>query len=144
MNSIAQMNKIQTSDQSSVNVNELQQKALNAMNDDFNTPIALAQLFEGSKWVNLMLEDKEQINKSDLEAFKTFMATFTFNVLGLSEEVGGNDELTGELMNLIIDIRKTAKENKNYPLADKIRDSLNEMKIEIRDGKDGSDWKVKS
>ena len=72
------------------------------------------------------------------------MTSFTFNVLGLSEEVGGNDELTGELMNLIIDIRKTAKENKNYPLADKIRDSLNEMKIEIRDGKDGSDWKVNS
>ena len=64
-------------------------------------------------------------------------------LIEITAEKTENDELTSDLKNLIIDIRKTAKENKNYALSDKIRDELARAKIEIRDSKDGSDWKVK-
>lgn len=144
MNALGQLDKIRASETSSLDVGSLKSKAYEAMNDDFNTPILIAHLFEGGKWINLMLEKKESLTKRDLEEFKTMMVSFTFDVLGLKPEAHGNSELVDELMSLILDIRKLAKENKNYELSDKIRDDLNALKIEIRDGAEGSDWKVTS
>ena len=71
------------------------------------------------------------------------MKTQFFDVLGLTIEESGQGELVEELMNLIIDIRKTAKENKNYALSDKIRVELGKVSIEIRDSKDGVEWNLK-
>ena len=81
------------------------------MNDDFNTPILIAQLFEGGKWINLMLENKETLTKQDLEEFKSVMVSFTFDVLGLKPEVSDNTDLVNDFMKLILDIRKLAKED---------------------------------
>jgi cysteinyl-tRNA synthetase len=144
MNTLGQLDKINASESSSLQVSALKAKAYEAMNDDFNTPILIAQLFEGGKWINLLLENKETLTKKDLEEFKLMMVSLTFDVLGLEPENTGNTELVDDLMKLILDIRKIAKESKNYELSDKIRDDLNSLKIEIRDSKEGSHWKVNS
>jgi len=144
MNTLGKLDKVSASKSSSLDVNALKEKAYEAMNDDFNTPILIAQLFEGGKWINLLLENKESLNETDLQEFKTMMVSLTFDVLGLQPEAEGNSDLVDDLMKLILDIRKFAKENKNYELSDKIRDELNSLKIEIQDGKEGSDWKVNS
>lgn len=140
---ITQLDKIPTGPVSTFNVGDLMKKADDAMNDDFNTPILIAQLFEGVKWVNLLSEGKGTMTEADLTKFVTFMNSQYFDVLGLKLEESQQGELVGDLMDLIIDIRKSAKENKDYALSDKIRDELNKMSIEIRDSKDGSSWTVK-
>lgn len=140
---ISSMLKLNPGKESTLNVAEYKDRSIKAMNDDFNTPILIAQLFEGAKWINLMIEGKESLNETDLNAFRTFLETMFFDVLGLKLSEEKNTEIVDGLMNLIIDIRKTAKENKDYVLSDKIRDELIKMDIEIRDSKDGSQWNVK-
>lgn len=137
------IDKITPANESSLNIEEFKERSLNAMNDDFNTPILIAQLFDAVKWINLMIEGKESLNKNDLEDFKNFVNSIFFDVLGLKVSASQNNEIVDELMDLIIDIRKTAKENKNYALSDKIRDELGKINIEIRDSKEGSEWSVK-
>ena len=142
MNAMAQIDQINASDKSTLNVHDLKEKAIEAMNDDFNTPVAIAQLFEGCKWINLMLEGKEGLNQDDLDEFRTFMKAFTYDVLGLKAEQNSDSDSVNGLMDLVLDIRKEAKEDKNYALSDKIRDRLRDLHIEIRDGKKGTEWKL--
>ena len=68
--------------------------------------------------------------------------TFTFGILGLHSEEGGNNEALDGVMNMVLDIRKSAKENKDWPTADKIRDGLKEAGVEVMDGKEGSTYKL--
>lgn len=142
-NAMLALDRLQPAEKSSLKVEELMERSMDAMNDDFNTPIVIAQLFEGAKWVNQMVEGKETLCDEDLKKFKTFMKDMFFDVLGLTIESSEQGALTGELMDLIIDIRKTAKENKNYALSDKIRDELGNLNVEIRDSKDGTTWSLK-
>ncbi len=143
-NAISLLDELKAGDSSSLALADLKEKGLEAMDDDFNTPILIAQLFEGVKWINQVKDGKASLNASDLEEFKVFMRSMFFDVLGLKlVESGGQSEVVGDLMNLILDIRKSAKENKNYDLSDKIRDELNDLNIEIRDSKEGSDWSMK-
>jgi len=142
-NAILALNELKSSDSSTLKIEELVERSTNAMKDDFNTPILIAQLFEGAKWVNLIKEGKEKLSKKDLEKFSRFMKVQFSDVLGLTIEESNQGELTGDLMNLIINIRKAAKESKNYELSDKIRDELNKISIEIRDSKDGAEWNLK-
>jgi cysteinyl-tRNA synthetase len=84
----------------------------------------------------------ETISKVDLVEFKALFEAFFFNILGLqveNNEVVSN-EITDELMQLILDYRKAAKTEKNWAVADQIRDRLKELNISIKDGKDGADW----
>ena len=142
-NGIGQMENLKAGVTSSLNVNELIKKAGDAMNDDFNTPILIAQLFEGVKWINLINDGKESLNEADLKKFSDFMKEEYFNVLGLKLESSGQTGVVNELMDLIVDIRKKAKEDKNYSLSDQIRDELAKLNIEIRDSKEGSSWTIK-
>ena len=68
--------------------------------------------------------------------------TFSFGILGLHSEEGGNNEALDGVMNMVLDIRKSAKENKDWPTADKIRDGLKEAGVEVMDGKEGSTYKL--
>ena len=138
------MEKIQDSTTSTVNIEEWKGKLYDAMNDDLNSPIVIAHLFDGIKMINLLLEGKETINKRDLESFKTLFNIFVFEVLGLkAEKKGNNDGLTSKLIETMINLRQEAKLNKDFATADKIRNELNEMGIELRDTKDGAEWKLK-
>ena len=114
------------------------------MNDDFNSPVLIAHLFEAVRIINSAVDKKETLSARDLAGLKELMHAFVFEILGLkdeSEENGGSGVIEG-LMNLIIDIRKTARENKDWATSDKIRDELKAAGIELKDTKDGVEWSV--
>nr|WP_314866794.1 cysteine--tRNA ligase [uncultured Flavobacterium sp.] len=130
--------------QSTLNIAEWKQLCYEAMNDDFNTPILIAQLFEGVRFVNVLKEGKETLTAEDLKTFATAMNAFVLDVLGLEDEKvgdGNNDKLEGTV-NLLIEMRKQARENKNFALSDQIRDQLLALGIQLKDGKEGTTFSL--
>jgi cysteinyl-tRNA synthetase len=139
------LSEIQAGNKSSINVAEWRQSCYDAMNDDFNSPILIAQLFEGAKYISAMKEGDASITKNDLEVLKKTMHDFLFDVLGLvdhSSEVGDdNNKLTGAI-DLLIELRNKARANKDFATSDKIRDQLLEVGIQLKDGKDGTTYSL--
>ncbi|MGZ9734021.1 cysteine--tRNA ligase [Flavobacterium sp. GNP002] len=120
------------------------QLCYDAMNDDFNTPILIAQLFEGVRFINLLKDGKETLNAEDLKSFEKAMNSFVFEVLGLEDEKvsdSSNDKLEGTV-NMLIEMRKQARDNKNFALSDQIRDQLIALGIQLKDGKEGTTFSI--
>ncbi len=144
MEAMSSLDSIQPAPQSTLNIAEWKQLCYDAMNDDFNTPILIAQLFEGVRFVNVLKEGKETLTAEDLKTFTTAMNAFVFAVLGLEDEKvgdGNNDKLEGTV-NLLIEMRKQARENKNFALSDQIRDQLLALGIQLKDGKEGTTFSL--
>jgi cysteinyl-tRNA synthetase len=143
MKAIKTLGQLTVSEISSVDTNSIIIKSIQSLNDDFNTPTAIANLFDGVKMINSIKDGKESITKDDLEKLKTHYQTFTFNILGLKEEEASksnNDSVIDGMMSMIINIRNGSKENKDWTTADLIRDELKKLNISIKDNKDGSSW----
>ena len=122
----------------------MEEKCYDAMNDDFNSPVLIAHLFDAVRMINSVNDKKETISATDIETLKRVMHTFVFDVLGLVDETkttGGSDVIEG-LMKLILDIRRSARENKDWATSDKIRDELKEAGVEIKDTKEGVEWRL--
>lgn len=144
MESLSALEKITPSAFSSVNIDELEQRCYAAMNDDFNSPTLIAHLFEGVRIINSALDKKETLTAADLATLKKIMETFIFEVLGLVDEtkqMAGSDVIEG-LMRLIIDIRQSARDNKDWTTSDKIRDALKEAGVTLKDTKEGVEWRL--
>jgi cysteinyl-tRNA synthetase len=141
MNGLQLLSSLKISDSSSFSVQEIKDKVYKAMNEDFNTPIALSHLFDATRYINLVNDGKEQIAAKDLEELQAFMQDFTLNVLGLMPETDNSAMLTDDLMQIIIGIRAAAKGKKDFETSDFIRDQLKEIGIEIKDGKEGTIYK---
>jgi len=143
-NTIQVIEKLVPSEKSSVDILKYKTKLYEAMDDDFNTPIAIAQLFELSKIVNQVNDGKETLSEEDIEQIRSMYAVFVYDILGLvsEEENSGDDQLVGELMNTILTLRQDAKQNKDWGTADKIRDELGKLNIKVKDTKDGAEWSV--
>ncbi len=140
MEGINSLNSLNTSNTSSFDVNDWRQKCYEAMNDDFNTPILIANLFEGVKVINQIKDGSATISKDDLQIFKETFENFTFDILGLtnvSETASGADQLSG-VVEILINLRKEARLNKDFALSDKIRDDLANIGVHLKDGKDGT------
>jgi cysteinyl-tRNA synthetase len=140
MEGINSLNSLNTSKTSSFDVKDWRQKCYEAMNDDFNTPILIANLFEGIKVINQIKDGSATISKDDLETFKETFENFTFDILGLtnvSETTSGADQLSG-VVEILINLRKEARLNKDFALSDKIRDDLANIGVHLKDGKDGT------
>jgi len=129
---------------SSVNIAELKEKCYAAMDDDFNTPVLISHLFDAVRIINSARDKQESLTASDLEMLKQMMHSFVFEVLGLKDEsdISAGNEVMEELMNLIADIRKSARANKDWATSDKIRDELSALGFEIKDTKDGFEWRL--
>ena len=111
-----------------------------------NSPIAIAHLFDGVKMINSIKAGTEKISAADLEDLKVFYNAVVFDILGLKEEGdagSGSNEVLGGAVELLINLRKDAKANKDWGTADKIRDELNAIGIELKDTKDGVEWSLK-
>ncbi|MBN3034733.1 MAG: cysteine--tRNA ligase [Bacteroidales bacterium] len=116
-----------------------------AMNDDFNSPALIAQLFEGVRMIHALKDKKETLVATDLETFSNSFRTWVVDVLGLIPETSETHEkLTGGLMELIIRLRQRARENRDFTAADMIRDELARMNITLRDTRDGTDWSAET
>lgn len=142
LNASAKTETLPIANISDINVHEWADKLYAQMNDDLATPQVIATLFEAAKWINEIAAKKMKITSEDRTKLHATFHTFIFDILGLvSEDQGNNDALDG-VMNLMLDIRKTAKENKDWTTADKIRDGLKAAGVEVMDGKEGSTYKL--
>ena len=139
------LDELPTSGSSSFNVSEWRQKCYDSMNDDFNSPILIAQLFEAVKQINSIKEGNATITAEDLQDLKKTMSDFLFEVLGLVDIVAANDTSMEKLsgaVELLIKLRAEARVNKDFATSDKIRDELAQLGIELKDGKDGTVFSV--
>lgn len=140
MEAIKSLKDLKTSSESSFNVSEWKQKCLDALLDDFNSPILIANLFEAVKFINSVKENKATISTSDLELLKETLNAFVFDVLGLqdvNQSVANNDKLEG-VINLLIGMRNQARADKNWALSDQIRDELQALGVQLKDSKEGT------
>lgn len=143
MEALRNLKYIKPSETSTVDVQSWKQKCYDAMNDDFNSPILIAHLFDAVKMINLLKEEKETISKSDLEILSTTLNAFVFDVLGLVDETQESGKTTNkleEVVDLLIGMRNEARANKNFALSDEIRDKLLEIGIQLKDGKEGTSF----
>lgn len=136
--------KIQPSKKSTVDIAALQEKCYNAMNDDLNSPILIAHLFDGVKTINALIQGKESINKEDLKTLVKVYQVFVKDILGLEFEIEKSQDNTQnnekELIEMLLEIRQNAKKQKDYATADKIRDELGNIGIALKDTKEGATW----
>jgi cysteinyl-tRNA synthetase len=110
------------------------------MNDDFNAPILIANLFEAAKKINLINDGKETISKDDLNILSAHMAIFISDVLGLRIGATNSDSKLSPVMDLVLELRQQARENKDWTTSDKIRDGLAAAGIVVKDTKEGTSW----
>ena len=144
MEAIGNLEKLPTKGTSSFNVIAWQQHCYDAMNDDFNSPILIAKLFEAVKQINLIKEEKESISQADKVLLTETIHSFVFDVLGLENKNNASDgsaKMDG-VMELLIELRKEARENKDFATSDKIRNQLAAMGIELKDGKEGTTFNI--
>ncbi|KAA3643749.1 MAG: cysteine--tRNA ligase [Bacteroidetes bacterium] len=139
---LARLEQLKPSSESSINVSDFEKGLYAAMNDDFNSPIAISKLFDGLKMIAALEKGEAKVSADDLKHLKTVYHTFFFDILGLKLELDDrqSNDITEHLMQLILDFRAAAKAEKNYASADKIRDKLKEINIVVKDGKDGAEW----
>jgi cysteinyl-tRNA synthetase len=118
------------------------QLCIDAMNDDFNTPIVISHLFEGVRVINSAREGILKITANDISLLQSTFQSFFFDILGLKNEEGGSDnsKLTNSLMEVILALRNDAKANKDYATSDKLRDALAAVQVKIKDSKEGTSW----
>jgi cysteinyl-tRNA synthetase len=136
------LSRLKTNETSTVDVKELKERCETAIADDLNTPVLIAALFEGVKWINAINEGLEKISSSDLTILKDgIFIPFVLDVLGLVEETSGNS-LTPKLIEFILTIRLEAKRNRDFETSDRIRDQLESFGIIVKDKKDGFDWEL--
>ena len=110
-----------------------------AMNDDFNTPILIAELFSAVKYINQIKDGKAHINATDFTILSEVMQAFVFDILGLKNDSANNqDQKLGDTVELLIRMRNEARLGKDFALSDKIRDELLSIGIQLKDGKDGT------
>lgn len=116
-----------------------------AMNDDFNSPILIAKLFDAVKFINTVKEQKASITKEDLVLLQQTMDGFIFDVLGLENgnaaSSDSSDKLSGTV-ELLIKLRAEARANKDFATSDKIRDELLELGIQLKDSREGTTFSV--
>ena len=143
MNAVKILENLTPSKTSTIDINTWKQHCYDAMNDDFNSPVLIAHLFEGAKYINLIKENKEALTEEALKTFKTTMKAFIFDVLGLEDVTASdNSDKLSKVVELLIEMRNEARANKDWALSDKIRDELLEKGIQLKDGKDGTTFSL--
>ena len=142
---ISAIDKITPAKESSFSVEGLSVRCYEAMNDDLNSPVLMAELFEGVKAINSCVDQKESLTQADIESIRRLYRLFVFDILGLQEEKSGqeNEQLTSGLVGLLLNLRKEARARKDFATSDIIRNELNSLGIEVKDTKDGMEWKMK-
>ncbi len=135
---------LEPSNKSDFDISSWKQSCYDAMNDDFNSPILIAQLFEAVKHINLIKEGRETISEKDLQTLQETLNTFVFDILGLEkkqEQSDGSDTLAG-VIQLLIELRNEARVNRDFTTSDKIRDQLLELGVQLKDGKEGTSFSI--
>jgi cysteinyl-tRNA synthetase len=114
------------------------------MNDDFNTPVLIANLFDAVRIINSANDKKVTLTQADIDLLKKMYQNFLFDVMGLKTEDENNKttEVLGKVVDLVLDIRNKAKADKNFALSDEVRNKLAAAGVQVKDSKEGSTWKI--
>ncbi len=143
MKGVETLAKITPSTSSTVDPKELDRAYYAAMNDDLNSPLVIAALFDWVRIINQLHDGQQIITAEDLAHLRESINKIVFEVLGLRNEGSeGSDDKVGPLVEMILGVRAEAKASKNWALSDQIRDRLAEIGIRVKDRKDGCDWEV--
>jgi len=143
MQALDALKTLPTSTSTELNYKDFEKGCYDAMNDDFNTPVLIAQLFEGAKFINAVKAGSKNIDGDTKDKLIHLYEGFLFDVLGFRPaEEKGNKALIDYLMKMIIDARNRAKKEKNYAQSDAIRDELAEFGIVLKDSREGTDWEI--
>jgi cysteinyl-tRNA synthetase len=116
-----------------------------AMNDDLNSPVLISNLFEAARLVNSVRDGKATLSAADIKELQDVFTLFLFDILGISDETAtGNshDEAFGKAIDLLLSIRQQAKAAKDWATSDKIRNELTALGFEIKDTKEGTEWRI--
>lgn len=142
MEAINTLSKLDTGNSSDFDVNAWSEKCYDALNDDFNTPILIAELFSAVKFINQVKDGKASVTKNDLEFLTDKMNAFVFDILGLTNDAVSSDNTNtlSDTVEVLIKLRAEARANKDFALSDKIRDELLAVGIQLKDGKDGTSF----
>ena len=139
-NAKALLNKLKTEEKSTSDIAAVKQACYSAMNDDMNSAMVIAELFEAVRIINSVHAGIETISKFDLEELQKFFPIFIENILGLKEENAVGDNGLEGLMQIILGVRSSAKANRDFATSDKIRDELAALGFKIKDEKEGTSW----
>ncbi len=147
LDAYASLLKLKPSAASTVDLKDLKQKCYDAMNDDLNTPIVISHLFDATRAINSIKDGKDTISEAYLKDLQEVFQLFVFDLLGLKDEArsgadNGSVEAFSKAVDLLLSIRQQAKANKDWATSDKIRNELTAMGFEIKDTKEGAEWKL--
>ena len=141
------LNALTAAAESSLKLDNFRQRCADAMNDDLNTPTVIATLFDACKVINQANDGNATLCQADIDELKSVFQTYLFDVLGIRDDAAGGDSVNLEpyrqAVDLLLEMRRTAKANKDWATSDLIRDKLAEFGFEVKDTKDGFEWKVK-
>ena len=138
------LQSLKASSESTVDVKQLEQKCYEAMDDDLNTPVLIANLFEACVIINRINDGHDKATAEDIETLKRIFDTFLIEVLGILPEgsTEGVTEPYEKAVDLLLEIRAQAKSKKDWATSDLIRDKLSEIGFKIKDTKDGVEWSI--
>ena len=138
---------IKPADATTIEIPDLEEKCYEAMNDDLNTPIVIAHLFDACRIINSVKDGNATLTAGDIDRLKHLFKTFLIDIMGVRTDIGAesgtNMKPFEDAVDLLLDIRKEAKSKKDWATSDLIRNRLNEIGFDIKDTKDGFEWKLK-
>jgi cysteinyl-tRNA synthetase len=144
MEAYDRLQKLTASQTSTVETAGLRARLEEAMNDDLNSPIAIAHLFDACKAINQVHDGKATINQADLTELKDTFKLFIEDIFGLQSEANnaGTNDAYKKAIDLLLNMRLEAKRNKDWGTSDKIRNELTALGFSIKDTKDGFEWNL--
>ena len=145
MEAVDSLESIEPSKSSDVDVSGIRKLCYDAINDDLNTPIVVSHLFDGARIINNIVAGNNSISKEDLEELKSVYQLFLFDIMGLKKEKASSDKREtayGKVVDMLLEQRLIAKNNKDWATSDKIRDELTALGFEIKDTKEGTNWRL--
>ncbi len=138
------LDALEPSGSSSADITTLPGDLKKAMNDDFNSPVAIAHLFDAVKIINAVKDGKASLTSTDITLLRQCFQEYVTDIFGLSDQDEHVDDrkktVIDGLMGIIMDLRQQARRNKDWTTADKLRDALENLSISIKDTKDGATW----
>lgn len=148
LDAYAKIEKLAASTISSIDVKSLREKCYDAMNDDLNSAMVISYLFEAATNINSAADGKQTVTAEDISELKNLFDVFLFDILGIKDQAkdgsnNANYEAFSKAVDLLLEIRQKAKANKDWATSDQIRDELAKYGFEVKDGKDGAEWKLR-
>jgi len=135
---------LKASDKSTEDIAALQKACYDAMNDDLNTSVLMAQLFDAARIINSTNDGKSTLTRSDIDLLHLIFQNFLVDICGVKFEEDNSEaaNVLNNVVDVVLNMRAKAKADKNFQLSDELRNKLVEAGVKIKDGKEGSTWTI--